>query len=167
MSDDHALSFAAGSPSVVSPCPHTPACPPPACLPQSLRAQPARAVSAGQAQPALAVSTRQAPPPDDTGSPNGYDVNEAFIRKFAGTMDSSATGVETVKHWTPRFEGWQLIPMAGVPIAGLLFVNRFNTVSDTWADCAGILSGLLRTDGGKIVKAADNYHAADHHSTPA
>ncbi|NUW33745.1 hypothetical protein HTZ77_20230 [Nonomuraea sp. SMC257] len=156
MSDD-LQSLTVSSPSMVSPCPHTPACPPPACLPQSLRAQPARAASA-----------RQAAIPDDTGrGPGGYDVNEAFVRKFAGTMDSSATGVDTVKHWTPRFEGWQLTPMAGVPIAGLLFVDRFNIISDTWKDCAGILSGLLRTDSGKIVKAADNYAAADHHSTPA
>ncbi|GAA2290533.1 hypothetical protein GCM10010149_41920 [Nonomuraea roseoviolacea subsp. roseoviolacea] len=144
----------------MSPCPHTPACPPPACLPQSLRAQPARAISA-----------TQRPTPDETGrgpgGSGGYDVNGGYVRKFAGTMDSSATGVDTVKHWTPRFEGWQLIPMAGVPIAGLLFVDRFNTVSDTWRDCAGILSELLRADSGKVFQAADNYAAADHHSTPA
>ncbi|MEV0195785.1 hypothetical protein [Nonomuraea sp. NPDC050691] len=114
------------------------------------------------------MSARLAPPPDDTGNrPNGYDVSEGYVRKFAGTMDSSAVGVDTVKHWTPRFEGWHLIPMAGVPIVGLMFVDRFNTVSDAWQDCAGILSRLLRDDSGKVFQAADNYAAADRKSKTA
>ncbi|MFI7454724.1 hypothetical protein ACIBQX_45135 [Nonomuraea sp. NPDC049714] len=87
------------------------------------------------------------------------------MRKFAGTMDDSATGVDTVRQWTPRFEGWNLAPMAGVPIVGLMFVGRFNTITDTWRDSAGILTEVLRTDSGKVSKAADNYVAAQRAST--
>ncbi|MGN9786407.1 hypothetical protein ACTMTF_33625 [Nonomuraea sp. ZG12] len=87
------------------------------------------------------------------------------MRKFAGTMDDSATGVDTVRQRTPRFEGWNLAPMAGVPIVGLMFVGRFNTITDTWRDSAGILTEVLRTDSGKVSKAADNYVAAQRAST--
>ncbi|MEV0514406.1 hypothetical protein [Nonomuraea sp. NPDC050405] len=113
------------------------------------------------------MSARYAPAPDDPGGArDGYTEHERYVRKFAGTMDSSATGVETVRQWTPRFEGWNLIPMAGVPIVGLMFVGRFNTVTDTWEDSAGILAEVLRTDSGKVSRAADNYAAADQNSTP-
>lgn len=80
-------------------------------------------------------------------------------------MDDSATGVDTVKQWTPRFEGWNLAPMAGIPIVGLMFVSRLNTIADTWRDSAGILTEVLRTDSGKVSKAADNYVAAQRSST--
>jgi hypothetical protein len=80
-------------------------------------------------------------------------------------MDDSATGVDTVKQWTPRFEGWNLTPMAGIPIVGLMFVNRFNIIADTWRDSAGILTEVLRTDSGKVFRAADNYVAAERSST--
>ncbi|HUR02001.1 MAG TPA: hypothetical protein VM347_05650 [Nonomuraea sp.] len=143
------------SPSLVSPCPHIPACPPPMCLPSRLRAQP---VQASLAKPAVLLQ--------DTDDPTeGYETDAGYVRKFAGTMEDSATGVDTVKQWTPRFEGWNLIPMAGVPIVGLMFVNRLNTIADTWRDSAGILSEVLRTDSGKIYKAADNYVAAERSST--
>ncbi|MEU7853302.1 hypothetical protein [Nonomuraea sp. NPDC049141] len=102
---------------------------------------------------------------DPDGPTKGYETNAGYVRKFAGTMDGSATGVDTVKQWTPRFEGWNLIPMAGVPIVGLMFVNRLNTIADTWRDSAGILSEVLRTDSGKIYKAADNYVAAARANT--
>ncbi|TDD14539.1 hypothetical protein [Nonomuraea diastatica] len=75
-------------------------------------------------------------------------------------MDASATGVNTLKEATPRFEGWSLAPLAGVPIVGLMFVNRFNTITDTWKDSAGILSEVLHTDSGKVSRAAENYAAA-------
>jgi hypothetical protein len=143
------------SPSLVSPCPHIPACPPPVCLPSRLRAQPVQASLA-----------KSAPLLEDTDGPaKGYETDAGYVRKFAGTMDDSATGVDTVKERTPRFEGWDLAPMAGVPIVGLMFVNRLNTIADIWRDSAGILSEVLRTDSGKIDKAADNYVAAARAST--
>ncbi|MEU4226753.1 hypothetical protein AB0F17_20850 [Nonomuraea sp. NPDC026600] len=102
---------------------------------------------------------------DTDGSTEGYETHAEHVRKFAGTMDDSATGVDTIKQSTPRFDGWNLIPMAGVPIVGLMFVNRLNTVADTWRDSAGILSEVLHTDSGKIYKAADNYVAAERANT--
>ncbi len=125
---------------MVSPCPHTPKCPPPGCLPQSLRRPPATAALGGP--------------------PGGYDVDAGYVRKFANTMDGSATGVDLLKQHTPRFEGWNLVPLAGVPIVGLMFVGRFNTIADTWQDSARILADVLRTDSGRVSRAADNYVAA-------
>ncbi|MBB3728428.1 MULTISPECIES: hypothetical protein [Nonomuraea] len=83
------------------------------------------------------------------------------MRKFAGTMDSSATGVHTLKEHTPVFEGWNLVPLAGIPIVGLPFVGRFNNISHTWRDSAGILGGVLGTDSGQLFHAADVYMAAE------
>ncbi|MEO3793266.1 hypothetical protein ABGB14_23900 [Nonomuraea sp. B10E15] len=139
----------------MSPCPHAPACPPPVCLPSSLRTTPT---------PAATPEPTQAP---DTsgGSQGGYETSVSHVRKFAGIMDISATGVDTVKEATPRFEGWSLIPLAGIPIVGQIFVSRFNTITDTWKDSAGILSEVLRTDSGKVSRAADNYVAAERAGT--
>ncbi|MFD1931565.1 hypothetical protein ACFSKW_08760 [Nonomuraea mangrovi] len=104
--------------------------------------------------------------PSSPGNPaNGYDTHAGFVRKFAGTMDSSATGVHTLKEHTPVFEGWNLVPLAGIPIVGLPFVGRFNNISNTWRDSAGILGGVLRTDSGKLFQAADVYTAADRAGT--
>ncbi|TDD12824.1 hypothetical protein E1292_00780 [Nonomuraea deserti] len=139
----------------MSPCPHTPACPPPICLPSSLRTP---------STPAATPEPTQ-PPGTSSGSHDGYETSAKYVRKFAGTMDASATGVDTVKEATPRFEGWDLVPLAGVPIVGLMFVNRFNTITDTWKDSAGILSEVLRTDSGKVSRAADNYVAAERAGT--
>jgi hypothetical protein len=108
------------------------------------------------------------PAPDggSSGLP-GYEVAAGFIRKFAGTVDGSAEGVRRMKDATPRFEGGNLAPLAGVPIVGLAFVHRFNTVSDTWSGAAGILGDALRRDGETLVRAADNYVAAEKAGTAA
>ncbi|WP_169950617.1 hypothetical protein [Microbispora sp. H11081] len=142
---------------VVSPCPHTPACPAGPCLPDSIRA---RGAPSG---------TPAATPSPDGGSSGltGYEVAVGFIRKFAATMGDSAEGVLRVKDATPRFQGWNLAPLAGVPIVGLAFVHRFNTVSDTWSGAAGILGDALRGDGETLVRAAGNYVAADKASRTA
>lgn len=87
------------------------------------------------------------------------------IRTFADTVNGSADVVETLGRNTPRFEGWNLAPLAGVPLVGLLFVNRCNVIADTWADCTGVLSEVLRGDGSKLHRAADNYIAAEQAST--
>ncbi|XVQ87377.1 hypothetical protein ACQP2K_08180 [Microbispora siamensis] len=84
-----------------------------------------------------------------------------FIRKFAGTVGGSADGVGRLRDATPRFHGWNLAPLAGVPIVGLTFVHRFNSVSDTWSSAAGVLGDALHRDGETLVKAADNYVAAE------
>ncbi|SDQ42930.1 hypothetical protein SAMN04489764_0645 [Thermostaphylospora chromogena] len=80
-------------------------------------------------------------------------------------MNGSADAVETLRQSTPRFEGWNLAPLAGVPLAGLLFVNRCNTIADSWADCAGVLRDVLRGDSSRLHRAADNYIAAEQTST--
>lgn len=142
---------------MVSPCPHTPACPPPACLAPGLRPK-----------PETAAPGRPAPAPDASGSggpAGGYNVDAGYVRKFAGAMDGSATGVDSIKQHTPRFDGWNLVPLAGVPIIGLAFVGRFNAIADTWQDSARILADVLRTDSGKVSRAADHYVAAAQAST--
>ncbi|WP_157249295.1 hypothetical protein [Nonomuraea typhae] len=80
-------------------------------------------------------------------------------------MDGSARGVNTLKEHTPVFEGWNLVPLAGVPIIGLAFVGRFNNISSIWKDSAGILGRTLTEDSGKMHRAADIYAAADQAST--
>ncbi|MDP9849389.1 hypothetical protein [Streptosporangium lutulentum] len=72
-------------------------------------------------------------------------------------MSGAAVGVDELKNSTPRFEGWNLVPLAGIPIIGLPYAGRFNTISDTWADSAGILKNLLAHSGEKLVRSADNY----------
>lgn len=128
--------------SLTSPCPHTPACPPPVCLPEALRT---------------------APPPATTGGtdPSGYESTISHIDGFAGTLTEAAEGVGLVRQRTPRFEGWNLVPLAGVPAVGLLFAGRFNAIADTWDDSAGILSDVLLTDSGKVGRSAANYRQAE------
>ncbi|MEU7691319.1 hypothetical protein FLW53_08255 [Microbispora sp. SCL1-1] len=91
----------------------------------------------------------------------GYEVAASFIRKFAGTVSGSADGVRRLGDATPRFQGWNLAPLAGIPIVGLTVVHRFNTISDTWSGAAAILGDALHTDGETLVRAADNYVAAE------
>ncbi|MEV0617192.1 hypothetical protein AB0I81_27990 [Nonomuraea sp. NPDC050404] len=83
------------------------------------------------------------------------------IDRFAGTMSGTAQGVSQLKEHTPRFDGMDLAPLAGVPIVGLMFVSRFNRISDTWKDSAGILQNVLKADSDKVTKAAQNYRAAE------
>ncbi|HEX4812436.1 MAG TPA: hypothetical protein VFV66_06750 [Nonomuraea sp.] len=138
---------------MVSPCPHTPACPPPVCLPPSLRptAEP-RIVPKKSGDPADAGDKSKLP---------GYETHISSIDTFTGSMSSAAQGVNAIRNHTPRFEGWDLAPMAGVPIVGLMFIDRFNRISDTWKDSAGILHNLLKTDTDKLATAARNYRAAE------
>ncbi|MGI5161060.1 hypothetical protein [Microbispora sp. CA-102843] len=146
-------------PSMVSPCPHTPSCPPPGpCLPDSLRG---RQQGAPQAQKPAASATPPAGPSGGSSGLPGYEVATGFIRKFAGTVGGSADGVRRLGDATPRFQGWNLAPLAGVPIVGLTFVHRFNSVSDTWSNAAGVLGDALHRDGETLVRAADNYVAAE------
>ncbi|WP_185949512.1 hypothetical protein [Microbispora sp. KK1-11] len=91
----------------------------------------------------------------------------SFIRKFAGAVGGSADGVRRLRDATPRFQGWNLAPLAGVPIVGLTFVHRFNSVSETWSNAAGVLGDALHTDGETLVRAADNYVAAEKAGTAA
>ncbi|WP_188191140.1 hypothetical protein [Nonomuraea sp. SYSU D8015] len=76
-------------------------------------------------------------------------------------MSGAAQGVNLVKERTPRFEGWNLVPLAGVPLVGRMFVGRYNTISDTWRDSAGILRGVLDKDSEKVTRAAQNYRNAE------
>ncbi|MEV4084651.1 hypothetical protein ACGFJC_18025 [Nonomuraea fuscirosea] len=139
---------------VVSPCPHTPTCPPPACLPPSLRPS----ASPAPSQP---TSSKPASGQKGDGAKGGYEAVAGSIDKFAGSISGAAQGVNQVKEYTPRFEGVDLAPLAGVPLVGLMFVNRFNRISDSWKDSAGILHNLLQTDSGKIAMAANNYRNAE------
>jgi hypothetical protein len=76
-------------------------------------------------------------------------------------MSGAAVGVDELKNSTPRFEGWNLAPLAGIPIIGLPFVGRFNTISDIWADSAGILGSVLTQSGEKLLRSAENYALAN------
>ncbi|MFI7616275.1 hypothetical protein E1286_11145 [Nonomuraea terrae] len=76
-------------------------------------------------------------------------------------MQSTATGVNLAGNRTPRFEGWNLAPLAGMPQIGLRFVGRLNAIADTWRDSTGILGNVLRDDSDKIIKSAANYRAAN------
>ncbi|MEU6407431.1 hypothetical protein [Microbispora sp. NPDC046933] len=139
--------------SMVSPCPHTPPCPPGPCLPDSIRGQRPGTASAVPA-------SWPAPGGGSSGLP-GYEVAAGFIRKFADAVGGSADGVRRLRDATPRFQGWNLTPLAGIPIVGLASVHRFNSVADTWSDAAGILGDALHRDGETLVRAADNYVAAE------
>ncbi|MCK2221301.1 hypothetical protein MF672_046985 [Actinomadura sp. ATCC 31491] len=137
---------------VTSACPHTPTCPPPVCLPPSLR-------------PAASPSSAPKPVKQDPGSDRsnlpGYESRTGSIDAFAGVMTDSARGVHLVKQRTPRFEGWNLAPLAGVPVVGLMFTDRFNRIADTWSDSARILGDVLHRDAGKVTLSAGNYRAAE------
>lgn len=95
----------------------------------------------------------------------GYEVDVQYARKFAKTVDDTATDVDVMKRATPRFDGWQLAPMCGVPVVAQMFIGRLNVIADTWADCAGILAGQLHADSGKVSRAVGNYVAAEQAST--
>ncbi|MGP4096147.1 hypothetical protein [Nonomuraea sp. KM90] len=145
------------SPSLVSPCPHSPKCPPPVCLPPSLR--PTTAPTNAN-EPANASRERENP--GGSSDLPGYETQAGYLDAFAGAMSATAQGVGLVRDRTPRFEGWNLAPLAGVPIVGLAFVGRFNRISDTWGDSAGILHGVLAADSGKITRSAQNYRNAEN-----
>ncbi|MEW9546966.1 hypothetical protein [Nonomuraea sp. NPDC050783] len=129
------------------------------CLPPSLRAT---------ASPSPSPSASGKPPagqaPGDRSNLPGYAALTSGIDAFAGTMNDSAQGVHLTKQRTPRFEGWNLAPLAGVPVVGLMFTNRFNTITDTWSDSARLLSDMLRRDAGKVTRSAANYRQAEHAS---
>ncbi|QYC38711.1 hypothetical protein Nocox_05420 [Nonomuraea coxensis DSM 45129] len=90
-----------------------------------------------------------------------YETRTHSIDAFAETMTGSATGVQGVRQRTPRFEGWNLAPLAGVPVVGLMFTDRFNTIADTWNDSAGILSDVLHKDAGRVTLSAHHYRQAE------
>ncbi|WP_326819966.1 hypothetical protein [Streptosporangium sp. NBC_01756] len=73
----------------------------------------------------------------------------------------AATNVGEIKAATPSFGGWNLVPGVGIPIIGLLYVNRINAIGDVWADCAGILKEVLETDSEKLATVAENYRSAN------
>ncbi len=141
---------------MVSPCPHAPKCPPPVCLPPSLRltATPSAGPRPSPDKPAGNGS-------GDKSNLPGYETRTGSIDAFAGSMSGAAQGVNLVKERTPRFEGWNLVPLAGVPLVGRMFVGRYNTISDTWRDSAGILRGVLDKDSEKVTRAAQNYRNAE------
>ncbi|MER7363342.1 hypothetical protein [Nonomuraea wenchangensis] len=143
------------TPAVTSPCPHTPTCPPPVCLPPSLRP-----VASPSASPSAKPPGKQDPATDKSNL-TGYQTSTGTIDAFAGAMTDSGDGVHLVKQRTPRFEGWNLAPLAGVPVVGLMFTNRFNTIADTWRDSAGILGDVLRRDADKVTLSASNYRQAE------
>ncbi|WP_285772936.1 hypothetical protein [Microtetraspora sp. NBRC 13810] len=76
-------------------------------------------------------------------------------------LDDSATALHALKGSSPEFEGWNLAPVGGIPLVGLPYVNRLNSVSRTWGDSAAILGDSLRSDGGTMVRAAENYDASE------
>ncbi|GAA1735379.1 hypothetical protein [Nonomuraea bangladeshensis] len=88
-------------------------------------------------------------------------TSTAPIDSFAGAMTDSGDAVHLIKQRTPRFEGWNLAPLAGLPVVGLMFTNRFNTIADTWSDSARILGDLLRKDATKVALSAHNYRLAE------
>ncbi|GGK50561.1 hypothetical protein Ppa06_09040 [Planomonospora parontospora subsp. parontospora] len=87
----------------------------------------------------------------------GYEVAAGHLEKFAGTAGDAGTEVQGALDGTPRFEGWNLAPLAGVPLVGLLFVNRLNAVADTWAAGARVLRETLASDSERLVRVAATY----------
>lgn len=125
------------------------------CLPPALRPSPTPTGS----------NPAGAPPSKGGGSSDsqlpGYEVETSHLDAFSGTMQSAATGVGMTGGRTPRFEGWDLAPLAGVPLVGLMFVGRLNTIADTWRESSDILADVLKSDSEKITRSAAHYRAAN------
>jgi hypothetical protein len=117
------------------------------CLPEGLRTGPPPDTARRDPDPA--------PPPSDAQGKLEYSIGK--IVDFAEVMDLAGDVVGQLKAETPRFEGWNLAPVAGIPAIGLMFVGRMNTISDTWSDCAGLLREVLERDGDLLFKVAENY----------
>ncbi|MCC5575751.1 hypothetical protein IMZ11_08875 [Microtetraspora sp. AC03309] len=113
------------------------------------------------------MPVRPASSQPDPADKNGFEVATDKLGSFANVMTTSAVHVNQIKAATPRFESWNLVPVAGIPSIGLLYVNRLNTISDVWADCAGVLKEVLEVDGGLLVTVAGNYRAAEEKSRAA
>lgn len=141
------------SSAALSPCPHTPACPPGPCLPAILRPVSLTTEPRSQAPPP--------PVPAPSADKDGYDTALSKIVEYAGTMMNAASAVNQIKAVTPRFEGWDLIPVIGIPAIGLPFHDRFNALSDTWADCAAILRTVLEDDSEKLAEVAQKYRTVE------
>lgn len=90
----------------------------------------------------------------------GYEVSTGKIETFSHVMQLASVVMHGLERSTPRFEGWNLVPGAGVPAIGLLFVNRLNHIADTWSDCARLLRGVLEDDSKKLASVAVRYRAA-------
>lgn len=153
------MSAPTSPPIELSPCPHTPKCPPPACLPPTLRDSHLEA-SAKRDTPTTTLV-------DSPADKDGFEVRTDSIVSFAQVMDMSATTVDQLKVLVPRFQGWNLAPFSGIPILGLMYVNSLNTIADAWGDCAEILREVLEKDSQKLFKVAENYHAANEQSVAA
>ncbi|MFD9941191.1 hypothetical protein ACFWYW_44375 [Nonomuraea sp. NPDC059023] len=111
------------------------------------------------------VADRKAPTP--APDKDGVEFRSDTIMSFAKVMDSAADVVSMLQTATPRFEGSNLAPVAGVPMIGLMFVSRLNAIADAWADCAAILREVLKEDGHKLMRVAQNYRAANEQTVAA
>jgi hypothetical protein len=111
-----------------------------------------------RATPAAQIVPARAEVPQD--APGGYTTTTGNIAEMSALMNESAGLVAQYAALTPRFEGWSLAPLGGVPLVGLAFVNRLNAVTDTWAECTGILRNVLMGNSGKLAVAAQNYAQA-------
>ncbi|MFI6602716.1 hypothetical protein ACIBHX_41230 [Nonomuraea sp. NPDC050536] len=90
----------------------------------------------------------------------GYAVATGNIETFSRVMSMASVTMHGLERSTPRFEGWNLAPGAGVPVIGLLFVNRLNRIADTWSDCARLLREVLEDDSKKLASVAARYRTA-------
>ncbi|TMR96938.1 hypothetical protein [Nonomuraea basaltis] len=143
-------------PSLVSPCPHTPECPPPACLPPSLR-QPS--APATPSKPANNSGQRD----DSSGGKSdlpGYEVELGYITGMAGAMAASSENMHGLKQSVPRLGEWHG-PLTGIPLIAQPYVGRFNNIAEIWSDTAGIMGTVLSNDSDKVHKSVENYRAAN------
>jgi hypothetical protein len=100
------------------------------------------------------------PFPDTAGGTtggSGFQTATDYLKRFAHTMNDCGNGVEQLKEVPPRFEGWGLAPLSGIPLVGLWFVRRLDVIVDTWADSVHILGAVLKADSKKLIATADKY----------
>ncbi|WP_431898391.1 hypothetical protein [Nonomuraea sp. bgisy101] len=99
-----------------------------------------------------------APTPGDHG---GTEYDTGAITGFGRSLEMAGKSVALLGPSTPVFEGSDKFPFAGIPVVGLFFVHRFNEIAETWADCAGLLEGVLGKECEKFFQVAKNYSTTE------
>lgn len=92
----------------------------------------------------------------------GYQVATHHLRTFAGGMDHAGDRIGGLQHAVPKFgAGWSDFS-SGIPEVGkLLFLHRYNSISDIMGEALQAFGTALTDGGGRLVSVAAAYDIAE------
>lgn len=97
----------------------------------------------------------------------GFKVAADHLVNFAHAFSTAGGRYDHHIKGLPKFEGADLIPMAGLPLIGLAFAGDFNTVTDNISNAFSEMKRVTEDTGSKLVTQANTYVAAEQKSQQA